>query len=199
MPAIEFLPLRLKVFRLVKNSVDSTSTTHPWLTISAGETIGKLCSELASKVAPDAETRPYRIWKPRTSFEDVAEVDFLGSQLLTSDAKIVEESDKTLEEEGIESDDAFIVEFKQPDGWIVELPKPISTAFEPPRPLFNSSEGFFNKMSTSLSPTTSVTPYKPAGLYDGFGSSKAPSTALTHTNKSITKALEPGTLGLGNM
>ncbi|KAF8906237.1 hypothetical protein CPB84DRAFT_1844494 [Gymnopilus junonius] len=198
LPAIEFHPLRLKVFRLVKSSADQSSTPHEWLTISAGETISRLCTDLASKVAPDTEIRPYRVWTPGMSFEDVAEVEICGSQLLTSDAKIVEESDKTLEEEGVELDDPFIVEFKQPDGWIVELPKPVQTitTFEP-RPLFNSSDGFFNKMSTNhVSATPSVSLYKPTGIYNSF---KTTSTALALANKSITKTLESGTLGLGNM
>ncbi|KDR80672.1 hypothetical protein GALMADRAFT_241045 [Galerina marginata CBS 339.88] len=200
LPALELRPLRLKVFRLVKSSVNST-TPHPWLTISAGETISKLCTELAGKVDQGGETRPYRIWKVGISFEEVSEIEFLGSQLSASDAKIIEGSDKTLEEEGIESDDAFIVEFKQTEGWIVEVPKPVQTpsTIEAPRPLFSSNEGFFNKMSSTFSPASSVAPYK-SSLYDGFGSSsKTTSTALTLSNKSISKTLEPGTLGLGNM
>ncbi|KAF8966337.1 hypothetical protein BDZ97DRAFT_1809088 [Flammula alnicola] len=205
LPALELRPLRLKVFRLVKAFTSPSNPPHRWLTISAGETISDLCTKLAKAVSLGTETQsPYRVWKVGVVSEDQGEIDFLGSQLPTSDAKIVEEGEKTLEEEGVESDDAFVVEFKQADGWIAEPPKAIqkSAAFETPRPLFNSNDGFFNKMSTGISssPTAAQT-YKPS-FYDGFtgSASKTASTALTLPNsKPLTKTLEPGTLGLGNM
>jgi ubiquitin carboxyl-terminal hydrolase 4/11/15 len=113
-----------------------------------------------------------------------------------SDAKILDASDKTLEEAGIELDDAFVVEFKQSDGWIAEAPRSILQ----PAPVFNSDEGFFNRMSTTLSPVSSVTSYS-GGYFNGSGTSVSkPSVALTlSNNKSFMKTLEPGTLGLGNM
>uniref|UniRef100_A0A8H8CI78 ubiquitinyl hydrolase 1 n=1 Tax=Psilocybe cubensis TaxID=181762 RepID=A0A8H8CI78_PSICU len=171
-PALELRPLILKVYRLVA-SPGTTHLPHHLLTISAGETISHLCSELASKVSSNGEVhRPYRVWQGGVRGEQT-EVDITPSQLLTSDAKIVEESEKTLEEEGIESDDVFIVEFKSADGWVVEVPKFAEkfSAIETPRPLFNSSEGFFNKMSNTLSPatsTTATTAYKPA-TFDSLG------------------------------
>lgn len=202
LPALELRPLRLKVFKLVK--VSSPYPQHPWLDISAGETISELCTRLAKAIAPDAENlSPYRIWRVGFVSENQEDIDFAASHLSTSEGKIVEENTKTLEQEGIESDDAFVVEFKQTSGWIVDVLKATpKTSPESSRPLFNSSDGFFNKMSTTLSPvTTPAQAFKPS-FYDGLTSntSKPASTALTvATNKSSTKPLEPGTLGLGNM
>ncbi|KAJ3515187.1 hypothetical protein NLJ89_g1915 [Agrocybe chaxingu] len=203
LPAIELLPLRLKVFRLVKSSQDRANTPHVLITISAGETMGILCSKLSDAVSLDKQNTPYRVWKVGIAIDESASVEFLSSQLPMADAKIVEESGKTLEEEGMESEDAFVVEFKQSDGWIAEAPKTIQLppATETPRPLFGSSN-FFDRMSTTHSSSTSTALFKPSGLYSGFTStsSKTPSTAVTlaSNNKSM-KALEPGTLGLGNM
>jgi ubiquitin carboxyl-terminal hydrolase 4/11/15 len=196
--------LRLKVFRLVK-SLGSTNPPHPWVTISTGETIGELCTKLADAVSPVKGTKsPYRVWNLKADLDDRTETEFLGSQLPASDAKIVEESDKSLEEDGIESDDAFVVEFKQPDGWIADAPKAVQTRVGPIEnllPLFNSNEGFFNRMSP-LSPQRSADSYPRTVFYDRPTSSafRSTSTAMTVVgNKSLIKTLEPGTLGLGNM
>ena len=200
---IELRPLRLKVFRLVKAYVDHESTPHPYLTISAGETISSLCSKLAAAASPeDGQTSsPYRIWSIPS--EDSTRAEFLGSQLPLSQAKIIEESEQTLEEKELESDDAFVVEFKQSDGWIVEVPKAAPLAIEAPPPVFHSNDGFFNKMSSTLPSTSSMVPYK-STLYNAFSitgstSRSSSSTAVTLPGKSISKAIDPGTLGLGNM
>lgn len=198
---IELRPLRFKVFRLVKAYADHESTTHPYLTISAGETISSLCSRLAAAASPDGQTSsPYRIWSLPS--DDSTRAEFLGSQLPLSQAKIIEESEQTLEEKELESDDAFVVEFKQSDGWIVEVPKAAPLAIELPPPVFQSNDGFFNKMSSTLPSTSSMVPYK-STLYNSFSitstSRSSSSTAVTLPGKIISKAIDPGTLGLGNM
>ena len=195
---IELRPLRLNVFRLVKAYVDHESTPHPYLTISAGETISTLCSQLAVTASLYGQTSsPYRIWSLPSN--DSTRTELLGSQLPLSNAKIVEESEKTLEEKEVESDDAFVVEFKQSDGWIVEAPK-VVLAIEAPPPIFHSTDGFFNKMSSTRSSTSSTVPYK-STLYNAFASSasRSSSTVVTFPSKSVSKAMDPGTLGLGNM
>ena len=186
-------------------ALPNSNTPHPSIEISAGENISDLCAKLANAIAPGTETQsPYRIWRINLTSEDNDVINFLASQLSTSEASIIEESTKTLEEEGIESGDAFIVEFKQASGWVVDLPKATQKAAisESSRPLFNSSENFFNKLSSSLSPvSTSTQAYKPT-FYDGLSStaSKGASTALTVvSNKGLAKKLEAGTIGLGNM
>ncbi|KAF9482583.1 cysteine proteinase [Pholiota conissans] len=204
LPSLELRPLRLKSFRLVKAFTSTSNPPHPWVQISAGETISTLCGKLADSISPGSETRsPYRIWRIAEISEDQGETDFLGSQLLLSEGRIVEESTKTLEEEGIESDDAFVVEFKQANGWIVQAPKTPQklTVVESSRPLFNSNEGFFNKMSATITPVTTTTAtYKPS-VYDGLTTTtlKSTSSALALASKASAKIIEVGTLGLGNM
>jgi len=144
-------------------------------------------------VALSAQDLPYRIWKIGIALDESQEIEYPASQLPMSDAKILDASDNTLEEECVESDDAFVVEFKQPDGWIAEAPRPLLQ----PAPIFNSDEGFFNKMTNTL--PVSSTSYK-GGYFNAPGTSVSkPSVALTLSNKTYMKALEPGTLGLGNM
>jgi len=192
---LELYPLRLKVFRLVKSSAEGANTPHLWVTISAGESITVLCSKLLHVVAWTSEDVPYRVWKIGTNDSDG--IEYLASQLSISDAKIIDASDKTLEEDGIDSDDAFVVEFKQSDGWIAEAPKAILQ----PAPLFNSADGFFNRMSYTFSPSSSSLPYNNIFNTSEISSSKTASVSLTlsNNNKNFTKALEPGSLGLGNM
>ena len=201
---IELRPLRLKVFRLVKAYVDQENC-HPYLTISAGETISTLCSQLAAAVSPDGQiSSPYRIWGLPSPSDDSTRIEVLGSHIPLSHARIIEESEQTLEEKELESDDAFVVEFKQSDGWIVEVSKAAPLAIEAPPPVFNSTDGFFNKMSSTRSSTSTTVPYKSV-LYNAFSitgsssSSRTSSTAVTLPGKGISKGIDPGTLGLGNM
>jgi len=166
---------------------------HQWITISAGVTVTKLCSALSKCVALTAQDLPYRIWRIGIALNESQEIEYPASQLPMSDAKILDASDNNLEEECVESDDAFVVEFKQPDGWIAEAPR----SFLQPAPVFNSDDGFFNRMTTTL--PVSSTSYK-GGYFNTPGTSVSkPSVALTLSNKTFVKTLEPGTLGLGNM
>jgi len=170
-------------------------------TVSAGETITTLCSQLCQAAAlTTAQDIPYRIWKLGITVDDPVGIEYPASQLPISDAKIIDSSDKTLEEEGIESDETFIVEFKQSDGWIAEAPKVVLQ----PVPLFSSNVGFFDRMSSDLSPTTQYkSNFYGTSNYNTMGTSfsKTPSVSLTlaNNNKNFMKPLEPGTLGLGNM
>ena len=182
--------------------MDHESTPHPWITISAGETISTLCSQLAAAASPDGQTSsPYRVWSlpsddsTRTN-DDSTRIELLASEFPPS-AKIIEESEKTLEEQELESEDAFVVEFKSDGwGWMLEAPKAVPLAIEAPPPIFHSTDGFFNKMSSTRSSTSSTVPYK-STLYSS--GSRSSSTAVTFSGKSVFKAMEPGTLGLGNM
>lgn len=191
---IELRPPTLKAFILSVTKRDSP--VHPSITISGGESIATLNAQLAAAVAPVASTKaPFRIWKIHPVSEECTALHFPSSLLEPSGGKIQEDSDKTLEEEGVQSDDCFVVEFKQPSGWILEVPPvvpppPITVAGRPgvPAPLFNSKDGFFNRMSKAVAPISS-----PVSKIDNFSST--PSWKSSQKEK----ILEPGTLGLGNM
>jgi len=109
--------------------------------------------------------------------------------------RLLEPKDVTIEESGVESGDAFVVEFmEQSQRWILdndagkanELPKGF------PLPLFNSSDGFFNRMS-SASPAVTRNITAQTALKKAIGLPR--STSLS----SALKPIVPGTLGLGNM
>lgn len=134
LPSLELYPLQLKAFRLVREDPQAGSNESPFpkLVISAGETVGNLCSELVKAVSPNLETHiPYRVWKLENGHGEWEYGEYPSSQLTISGGKIIEESHKTLEEEGIQADDAFVVEFKQ-DTWIVEPPKSAAKSLGPP-------------------------------------------------------------------
>ncbi|KAG5645703.1 hypothetical protein DXG03_005398 [Asterophora parasitica] len=189
--SLELRPPTLKVFRLAITRGEDPS--HPPITISAGETTKSLHAQLAAAVAPTPPTTaPFRVWKIDGG-GDWNSIEFPTNQLTFSGGKLQEDSDRTLEEEGIQSDDAFVVEFKEASGWIADAPPsvqppPLTVAGRPgaPAPLFSNNNGFFNRMSKpTASSSTSVT--------------NTSSLSTTPSWKSKDKALEPGTLGLGNM
>ena len=178
------------MYRLVK----TTSGGGDWpatITISAGATLSILSEKLSAAVTPaDQPTTPFRIWM----VSDLSAVEGLGlefpvDQLTAAGANVIDSSNRTLGEQAIQSDDAFIVEFKQAEGWLAP------TRIEQPIPIFNSGEGFFNKMNAQISPSTTLQP----SLYGSFSTPSKPSTAVTLQSKPVLKTIEPGTLGLGNM
>lgn len=200
---MELHPPRLKVFKLTKQdcTVNSDSASHPWLVLSAGDTISTLCTKLAESVSASALSHtPYRIWKLESEYDDWSNLEYPSSQLFAAGGKIVESTARTLEEDGIQSDDAFAVEFKQPEGWIVETPKPVEKSVNlEPAPIFNSKDGFFNKMGSSSTYTPPKTNGGIISAFNGSSSSSKISAFSLTTNNRNTKTLEPGTLGLGNM
>jgi ubiquitin carboxyl-terminal hydrolase 4/11 len=186
--SVELHPPRLRVIRLTSRppSLDWKlkswePVSHPILDVSTQTTIHEMCREFATATASgQTPVGPYRVWKVKTEF-DYPELPY--EIMKKGEPKLIESSDKTIEEEGIQDEDSFTVEFKEGDDWIVD-----TNDFEPP-PLFGGAS-FFDKFGSSSSSVTSV---KPAAQGTGrkinnlFG------------NKDKEKALEPGILGLGNM
>jgi ubiquitin carboxyl-terminal hydrolase 4/11/15 len=148
----------------------------------------------------DSSNVPYRVWK-LTNIDDWRTVEFPTEKMEDLGADIVEESEISLEDHGIEDGDAYIVEFKSSDGWLVESDSSKKTfAIEGPPPLFDSKDSFFNRMGSSSSKsattatsTTTATAKTTTDFFSGFSSKSITS------NKSYNKTLVPGTLGLGNM
>jgi len=112
---------------------------------------------------------------------------------------VLEESTKTLEEDGLDSGDGLVVEFKQHDGWILDE-KGVTQQPQLPTvtvPLFNSNDGFFDKMSNAASSSNDCSNNTLAALKTS--PSKTSSTILLPNNTRNLRGSEPGTLGLGNM
>lgn len=165
--------------------------------MSSSDTIKMLNANLATAVAHEPKAQPpSRVWKIEPVDDDWTSVDFPTNMIRTQNGKLLPDSDKTLEEELIESGDYFVVEFKEADGWVTDTqedvqPPPITVAGRPgvPAPLFNSGQGFFDRMGKGSTSSTSLT------KSDNFFS-LTPSWKKTSTQE---KNVEPGTLGLGNM
>lgn len=202
--SIELYPPRLKVFLLTDTLVSKTlPPLHQIVHISSRETITALCKHLASLMSQnpdDHDHPPYRIWRLENFDDEHTALKIYGHDIETHaiDARVLEASSKTLDDGGINTDDCFAVEFKKPSGWIVQEPlKPPITVLGVPGPIFKSNEGFFNRMSTgttkSSTAVTSVTSL--TNTDDSYDSLLMPVGKW----KKKEKTLEPGTVGLGNM
>ncbi|PPQ64778.1 hypothetical protein CVT24_007864 [Panaeolus cyanescens] len=192
-PTLELYPFRFVVYELVTDwGLESVNTPRTSITISAGETLQTLCTDLAKAIRPDSTGTPYRVWKVDSTFTN-SSLRITLAQMKECSPKIVDADPKILEDEDFQSDDAFVVEFMQTGGWIADAQS--LNAVEEPAPIFNSSQSFFNAFNTkSYAPATPPRPNTTT-----FLSNRAPTTSLTTGSGSITKSLEPGTLGLGNM
>lgn len=156
-----------------------------------------LCTKLAEAVkTPEQTTTPYRIWQVESNDEGWDHYEFPSDRVWAAKGRIIEESARTLEEEGLESGDGFVVEFKQPEGWILD-----SRGIQPQLPtvtlpVFNSSDGFFNRMGNAPSSSKNRST-------DSFSPLKSPpskaSPVVPLLNSRNMRTLEPGTLGLSNM
>jgi ubiquitin carboxyl-terminal hydrolase 4/11/15 len=163
-----------------------------------------LCKHLASLVSHVSEGHdlpPYRIWRLENFDDDHTALELSGQDVeaRATDVRIIEASSKMLEDEGVQTDDCFAVEFKKPSGWIVKEPPkiPITVAGRPgfPAPIFNSSEGFFNRMGTGLTKLSTTAVTSVTSTDDSYHSALTPMGKW----KKKEKTLEPGTVGLGNM
>jgi ubiquitin carboxyl-terminal hydrolase 4/11/15 len=179
------------------------------VTVSSKDTLKTLCGLLATTVSlnPQAQT-PYRVWKLELPIDDVKSLEYPCSRLFLEGGNIVEEIDKTIDEEYITSGDSFVVEFMQPDGWLVDdshtlhkFPGFAKLLEVPqPQPLFSSNDGFFSRLGNSL-PSSSSFKLNDE-LYSSFtnrvtkSSSNFSSASLNDHN---ARSRQPGILGLGNM
>ncbi|SJL03848.1 uncharacterized protein ARMOST_07205 [Armillaria ostoyae] len=199
--ALELQPPRLRVLRLAQTEVlpDLDAPSHPYVTLSTQDTIKTLCGRLAIVVAPESPVPlpEYRVWKVEPSGDDFNHPEYPLSEFNINRGTRVLPTEETLGEELIDTDDAFVVEFKRENGWLSDTPlKPNTTtvAFEPePKPLFNSNDSFFNRMGNNHNMTVTTT--KTRATVDDYYVSSLPSKP----NGRIHRTVEPGTLGLGNM
>ncbi|KAF8916239.1 hypothetical protein CPB85DRAFT_1374694 [Mucidula mucida] len=175
---LELYPPRLRVLRMASTNtilVINDAPSHPYVTLSEADTITTLIQRLTKAVAPDPDaalTPPALVWKVDPSGDDFNYPEYPLSEFNVANSKSITPSDATLADEAIESEDAFVVEFQQRT-----------------TPVFSSGGGFFNRMSSSSSNVV-TTRTSSVDTYTGSSLFKSPIKA---------KAIEPGTLGLGNM
>ncbi len=199
--ALELQPPRLRVLRLAQTEVlpDLDAPSHPYVTLSTQDTIKTLCERLAIVVAPESPVPlpEYRVWKVEPSGDDFNHPEYPLSEFNLNRGTRVLPTEETLGDELIDTDDAFVVEFKRENGWLSDTPLKSNTttvAFEPePKPLFNSNDSFFNRMGNNHNMTVTTT--KTRATVDDYYVSSLPSKP----NGRVHRTVEPGTLGLGNM
>jgi hypothetical protein len=189
-------PLLLRVVRLVEQSESEHGPAIPPVEISVGDTLTQLSHALAA--AFNKQGTPHRIWC------DVLPTEWTlypCAKLIEDRARLLEESEDSVEKELIQTGDAFAVEFQDEDGnWLVDADRlgsgAIVIANDPciPPPLFGPANDFFLSMQSSTSSSARGTSAlnKTSAVTKSWTSS-APVASSSKRNQ------EPGTLGLGNM
>ncbi|KAF9499335.1 UCH-domain-containing protein [Pleurotus eryngii] len=182
---LELYPSYIKVLRLVK-SEPSTATklkTPPTITISTHESVNVLL-DTARSLFSDETAADHRVWKVDTALLDVDGPEFPISELKLNRGSLIEPTDKTITEVGLEFDDLMIIEFKDKDGnWMVNTDEIMEL------PLFPSDAGFFQRMDPPPPP--------PPSALKGYTPSQSKQLVFAKSNNARKGA--PGTLGLGNM
>ena len=206
-PTLELRPPKFSVFLLSPSSIPGQSTPPQEVTVSSTDTVTHAREAFAKAISTQKAAKgQYRVWRIPPQAKST-ELLFPAERLRTSGATELGTSEATVEDEFVDSGEAFVVEFMDRNEWIVNPSEftsqpngtlPQSTPPPPPpptqpAPLFNSSPDFFTQLQQKSPPavsTTAVSPFKPG--------------AVTSINKPSTSARartaqEPGTLGLGNM
>ncbi|KAG7439780.1 cysteine proteinase [Guyanagaster necrorhizus] len=199
--ALELQPPRLRVLRLAQTEVlpDLDAPSHPYVTLSIQDTLKTLCERLASAVAPESPVPlpEYRVWKVEPSGDDFNHPEYPLSEFNINRGTSVKPTDEALGDKLIDTDDAFVVEFKRGSGWLSDTPIKSNTstvAFEPEsKPLFPSNDSFFNRMGNNYNMTVTKTMTRTT-VDDYYVSS-----SQSKPNGRLHSIVDPGTLGLGNM
>ncbi|KIL69318.1 hypothetical protein M378DRAFT_184496 [Amanita muscaria Koide BX008] len=191
--SLELYPPHFQVARLVHEGSQSPPATAPYppVILSSGESVATLHGKLADVVLPNTQNRPiFRVWCLEQALDRSFDSPQVTSQFLSEKSRIFQPTNVTLEEAGIQTGDSFVVEFTDERGaWIMD-----TTGSSKPKdePLFNSQEGFFNRMSSSTygtRHTSQQTMMKALGTI-------APRPS---THSAAFRKIEPGTVGLVNM
>ncbi|KXN92430.1 Ubiquitin carboxyl-terminal hydrolase 4 [Leucoagaricus sp. SymC.cos] len=201
-PTLELQPPRFKVLPL-SNPRSAVRVPEPpckLVDVSSSETMTMLCTMVSGVVASAQQiTVPYRLWLVNPNDEGWECNAFPAERVWPANGKVLEESMKSIEEEGLANGDGLVVEFKQQDSWILDA-KGMHEQQQLPTvsvPLFNSKDGFFNRMgnvasSSKNKSSDSLSPFKTPPP-------KSSSTVSLFGNSRNLRTLEPGTLGLTNM
>ena len=179
-------PLVLKVVRVADPPSPTAGPFVHRITISAAATVRELHKTIRALFnVPDT---PFRIWSVPEVPEDAPyEVSKLKED--NPNHKLWSDTDDLLEHEYVENGDCFVVEFQRDGQW----PSNAVPQNHTPAPIFKSGSDFFGKMQAkSLGSKTDDA--KPM-----IATSSKISLWKGSTSTSSKRALEPGTLGLGNM
>ncbi|THH21501.1 hypothetical protein EW146_g63 [Bondarzewia mesenterica] len=215
---LELQPPRLRVFRLTdapNSTASSSSRDKIFINESITASVRDLIKDLATAVG-STSTEDHRVWKVDAGDTDGSEYpsgfiisSFRDDEKISSE--ILEPSDRTLEDELIESTDAFAVEFAKNGKWLISLPidkktTAVSALDVAPPPLFSHDSDFFSRLGQSSTSTSTAVVSSISGTVSS-SSIQASSVLLkpaapisvSSTNRRKQQSQAPGTLGLGNM
>jgi ubiquitin carboxyl-terminal hydrolase 4/11/15 len=151
--------------------------------------------------SPEQTTAPHRIWRVDSSDPGWEFNGFPAERVYSAGGKILEDSTKSVEEEGLAPEDGLVVEFKQQGSWILE-----STGVPQQQqlptvslPIFNSQDAFFNRMGNTASSSKNRSNDTFSPLKTPPSTSKTSSAVSLLNNSRNLRSLEPGILGLSNM
>ncbi|PIL25106.1 hypothetical protein GSI_12995 [Ganoderma sinense ZZ0214-1] len=207
--SLELRPPKFSVHLLVLSSIPGQSIAPLEVTVSSTDKVADARRAFAEAAAPQtASTTQYRVWRIPSQAAS-AERLFPAETLRTCGATELTPAEATVEDEFVDSGEAFVVEFMARGEWLVDAsefavtingstsqnapPPPPPPPLTQPAPLFSTGTDFFSQLQQKSPPavnTTAVSPFKP--------------TALVSTNKPSTSTRpklrqDPGTMGLGNM
>lgn len=197
--SLELRPPKFSVHLLVLSSIPGQSVAPLEVTVSSTDKVADARRAFAEGVAPQkASTTQYRIWRIPSQAASTERL-FPADTLATCGATELTPAEATVEEEFVDSGEAFVVEFMAGGQWLVDAskftvttngttsqttPPPPPPPPAQPAPLFGSGPDFFSKLQQKSPPaasTTAVSLFKPSAS----------------TRSKIQQ--DPGTMGLGNM
>lgn len=181
-PALELYPPSITVSTMSKMSSVSARPPHQ-LPVSTTTTVHDLLAAAAKQVSEtDPSPTSYRVWLlGSVPAGKKVYVEFPGPSISNYDAKVMEPSDRTVEDEGLK-EAHLVVEFKEGNSWIVKDDE------DDNEPGMFSRGGFFDKFSTQSSSSSVMKP-RPTSS-SSFRMSSASTSKISR---------EPGTIGLGNL
>ncbi|GBE86464.1 cysteine proteinase [Sparassis crispa] len=212
-PSLELHPPQVKLYVLTRathTGVPGVTNPPYGVSISIKDTLKSVCESFFQRCTECASgTKSYRVWKLADGGSSWGQLHVTPDMLKQRGATLLEPTQRTVEEEMIESGDAFVVEFREDGEWLVDAGElssgqtstassstSQSTSTTGIGTLFNSETNFFNQIQTKTPASTIVSSgisssstLKPAvSIKPGFSAGRP---------KDIN--LEPGILGLGNM
>ncbi|KAI0788771.1 hypothetical protein C8Q75DRAFT_767864 [Abortiporus biennis] len=191
---LELQPPTITAF-LLSNSSSNTNTAPLKLTVSSKDTVEAVRSAISDAVLgiKDGDVTDQRIWKLGLT-SSCTTLQYPASNLKEDEATLLESSNTTFEDALLGDGDQFVIEVQVDGEWLSDREKGSeSSPAIHPRRTFKHFGGpdFFTQLQSKTSPvverTTRSTSSKPSSVT---------SSGLTRVNR---PAVEPGTLGLGNM
>ena len=205
--SLELHPPRLMVHVLTNKTVPGVTIPPRVITVSTNDTIEQLYEVVLSSL-PAPSSRQRRIWKLSESDTSWEQLSYSPDQLKQRGAVVLEPTRHTIDEKLVMTGDALVVEFQEDNDWVVNLS---DIPQQPTRDTVSESQstvthstpkrfsenGFLDLMQKNNAPTVSNVTSSPAKPVLSNASNRVGSSSVVTRSKG--GAMEPGTLGLGNM